>query len=226
MSYLRWILTFPGFALGGWAAFLLVGPASSPLAAAAAGAIAGTAIGTAQWLALRPAACPYWIAASTTGMAVGSAAAATMTGSATSVPALAATGAIAGAAVGLAQGLAFRTGRRTAALWTVGLWTVTVSGAWALGWMTTANVIIDAESGYVSFGASGALVATAITGFALRRILGRRDRLADSPAAGSAVVNSRDAQAPLAPSIVPPSNLLPSAAARPAAVGPAAGTQR
>jgi FtsH-binding integral membrane protein len=216
MSFLRWILSFPGFPLGGWAAFLLVGPAGNPLAAAAAGAIAGTAIGTAQWFALRPAVSPYWIAAGTIGMAVGSAAAATVTGSATSVPALAATGAITGAAVGLAQGLAFRQGPRT-----VALWSVTVSGAWALGWVTTANVIIDAGNGYVSFGASGALVVTALTGFALRRILGRRDGLAAAPAESAAVVDLPDAHSTPTHSSVPTP-----AAARPAAVGPAAGTQR
>ena len=216
MSFLRWILSFPGFPLGGWAAFLLVGPAGNPLAAAAAGAIAGTAIGTAQWLALRPAAGPYWIAASTIGMAAGSAAAATVTGSATSVPALAATGAITGAAVGLAQGLAFRHRPRT-----VALWSVIVSGAWALGWLTTANVIIDAANGYVSFGASGALVVTALTGFALRRILGRREGLAAAPAASAAVMDLPDAH-----STIVPSTVQPPAAARPAAAGPAAGTQR
>jgi hypothetical protein len=220
MSFLRWILSFPGFPLGGWAAFLLVGPAGSPLTSAAGGAIAGTVIGAAQWLALRRAVGPYWIAASTVGMAVGRAAAATVTGSATSGPALAATGAITGAAVGLAQGLAFRHGPRT-----VALWSVAVSGAWALGWVTTANVIIDAGNGYVSFGASGALVVTALTGFALRRILGRRGGLAAAPAAGAAVVDLPDAHSTLEPSTLRPSALQPPAAARPAAMGPAAGTQ-
>ncbi|MDQ0693277.1 hypothetical protein [Arthrobacter sp. W4I7] len=216
MSFLRWILSFPGFPRGGWAAFLLVGPAGSPLAAAGAGAIAGTVIGTAQWLALRSAVGPYWIAAGTIGMAVGSAAAAAVTGSATSVPALAATGAITGVAVGLAQGLAFRHGPRTVGLWTVALWTVAVSGAWALGWVTTANVIVDAGSGYVSFGASGALVVTALTGFVLRRILGRRDGLAAALAASAAVVDLPGAY----------STPVPSTAPRSAAAGPAAGAQR
>jgi hypothetical protein len=205
MSYLRWAFSFLGFPLGGWVAFLLLGSANSPLTAAGAGAIAGTVIGATQWLALRPAVSPYWIAASTTGMGLGSAAAAVVTDSATSVPALALTGAVAGAAVGLGQGVALRRGWRTAVLWAV-----TISGAWVLGWVTTANVIVDADNGYVAFGSSGALVVTAVTGLILRRILGHRSDVTVSPAAGTAVANSPET---------------PSPAARPA-VGPAAGAQQ
>ena len=47
----------------------------------------------------------------------------------------------------------------------------TTSAAWALGWLTTANVIVDAERGYVTFGASGALIVTVITGLVLPRLL-------------------------------------------------------
>ncbi|VXB20771.1 conserved membrane hypothetical protein [Arthrobacter sp. 9AX] len=186
MQYLRWIFSFVGFPLGGWVAFLLVGSANSPLAAAAAGAIAGTAIGAAQWLALRPAVSPAWIAAGTGGMGLGSAAAALTTGSTTTVPGLALTGAIAGAAVGLGQGMVFRRGWRVAALWAV-----TVSGAWALGWVVTANVIVDADSGYVCFGSSGALVVTAITGLVLHRLLGCRGTVAVSPAADAAAAGAQ-----------------------------------
>jgi hypothetical protein len=108
MSFLRWTPSFLGFPPGGWLAFQLAGAANSPLTAAVAGALAGTPIGAAQWLVLRPAVSWHWIAASALGVGAGSAVAATVTGSATTVGALASTGLIAGAAVGSGQGLALR----------------------------------------------------------------------------------------------------------------------
>ncbi|MGO4187501.1 hypothetical protein [Pseudarthrobacter sp. TAF60_1] len=206
MSFLRWAPSFLGFPLGGWLAFLMIGSANSPLTAALAGAIAGGIIGIPQWLALRPAVSWQWIAASTVGMAAGSAIAAAVTGSATSVGALAVTGVLAGAAVGLGQGLALRRGWQITALWAV-----TVSATWALGWVVTANVIVDADSGYVAFGSSGALIVTAGTGLVLRRILGRRPSVIVAPAASAAVGPSPDGR---------------SASVGRAAVGPAAGTRR
>jgi hypothetical protein len=47
-----------------------------------------------------------------------------------------------------------------------------MSVGWAAGWAITANVIVDAESGYVTFGLSGALLVTIVTGIVLRRTLG------------------------------------------------------
>lgn len=187
MSFLRWTPSFLGFPLGGWLALQLVGSANSPLTAAVAGAIAGTLIGAAQWLALRPAVSWHLIAASTLGMGAGSALAATATGSATTVGALAMTGLIAGAAVGLGQGLALRRGWQVTALWTV-----TVGASWALGWTVTANVIVDADRGYVAFGSSGAVVVTVITGLVLRRVLGARTGLSAPPAVRAAVGRSTD----------------------------------
>lgn len=182
MSILRWIPSFLGFPLGGWLAFMLVGSADNPLTASSAGAIAGTLVGAAQYFAMRPAASWLWIAASTVGMSVGSALAAIATGSSTSLGALALTGVIAGAAVGIAQGMVFRRGLHVAALWAV-----TASATWGLGWVVTANVIIDADRGYVVFGTSGALVVTAATGLVLRHILGRRTSRSAPPAASAVV---------------------------------------
>ncbi|MCU1517427.1 MAG: hypothetical protein JWQ75_2148 [Pseudarthrobacter sp.] len=186
MSFLRWIPSFLGFPLGGWLAFLLVGSANNPLAAGVAGAIAGTLIGAGQWLALRPAVSWQWIAASAVGMGAGSALAAAVTGSGTSMGPLSLAGLIAGAAVGLGQGLVIRLGWLAAALWTV-----TVGASWALGWTVTANVIVDADSGYVAFGSSGALAVTLITGLVLRRLLGRRTGLS-APPVSAAVGQSTD----------------------------------
>ncbi|RAM37007.1 hypothetical protein [Arthrobacter globiformis] len=187
MSWFRWLPSFLGFPVGGWLAFQLVGSATSPPTAALAGAVAGTLIGTAQWLALRPAVSWHWIGVSTIGMGVGGALAAAVTGSATTVGALAVTGLIAGAAVGLGQGIAFRRGWRVAVLWTV-----TVGASWMLGWTVTSHVIVDADRGYAAFGSSGALAVTLITGLALRRILGPRRERPVTPAVSAAVGRLRD----------------------------------
>lgn len=182
MSFLRWTPSFLGFPLGGWLAFQLLGPVRSPWTALIAGIIAGGVIGTAQWLTVKPAVSWRWIAASAVGMAAGSTIAAFITGSSTSTDSLVLTGLIVGAVVGAAQGLGLGRGWRIATLWTV-----TVSMTWAIGWLITANVIVDADHGYIAFGSSGAVVVTLITALVLRRILGRRNPLAGPPVATAAV---------------------------------------
>lgn len=167
MSFVRWIPTILGFPLGGWLAIQLSGPNAGPLSAALTGLTVGTVIGAVQWLALGRAVGWRWLVGSVVGMAVGGAIAAIATGSGTSVMALIATGLISGTLVGAAQGLALRRGLLVALVWTA-----TVGIAWAIGWLVTANVIVDAESGYAIFGLSGALVVTVITGLVLRRLIG------------------------------------------------------
>jgi hypothetical protein len=167
MSFLRWAPTFLGFPVGGWLAFQVAGSITGPLTAALAGVIAGAVIGGAQWLALGRVAGWRWFAATLLGTGAGSSLAAIATGAGTTTPALVISGLIVGALVGAAQGVALRRGLRITAIWAA-----TVSMGWALGWLVTANVIVDAENGYVAFGSSGALVATALTGLVLRRILG------------------------------------------------------
>jgi hypothetical protein len=167
MSFLRWAPTFLGFPVGGWLAFQTAGSVTGPLTAALAGIIAGAVIGGAQWLALGRVAGWRWLAATALGMGAGSSLAAVATGAGTTTPALVISGLVTGALVGAAQGFAVHRGLRVTALRAA-----TVSISWALGWLVTANVIVDAENGYVAFGSSGALVATALTGPVLRRILG------------------------------------------------------
>ncbi|MBT2594672.1 hypothetical protein [Arthrobacter sp. ISL-72] len=177
MSFLRWAPTFLGFPVGGWLAFQVAGLITGPLTAALAGVIAGAVIGGAQWLALGPAAGWRWLAGAVLGMGAGSALAAVVTGAGTTTPALVMSGLLTGAVIGAAQGVALQRGLRVRALWAA-----TVSLSWGLGWLVTANVIVDAENGYAAFGSSGALVATALTGLVLRRILGPDVR---RPAAGT-----------------------------------------
>ncbi|MEV7135678.1 hypothetical protein AB0N24_22665 [Arthrobacter sp. NPDC093128] len=166
MSFLRWAPTFLGFPVGGWLAFRVAGSVTGPLTAALAGVIAGAIIGGAQWLALGRAAGWRWLTATVLGMGAGSALAAAATGAGTTTPALVMSGLVTGAVVGTAQGVALHKGLRVTALWAA-----IVSMSWALGWLVTANVIVDVANGYAAFGSSGALVATALTGLVLRRIL-------------------------------------------------------
>ncbi|MDQ0078502.1 hypothetical protein [Arthrobacter oryzae] len=55
-----------------------------------------------------------------------------------------------------------------------------------------ANVIVDAENGYVAFGSSGALVTMAATGLMLRRLLGPAiQRRAESAPAAAASASGK-----------------------------------
>lgn len=191
MSFTRWLATFLGFPLGGFLAVLVVGSVDSPFSASLAGLLAGSVIGTAQWLVLRSHGVGIrWVLHTAAAMAAGNGAAAVVTDAGTTVSDLMVTGLVVGAAVGAAQGVLLGRGRRVAAVWAT-----VVSLAWASGWAVTANVIVDAERGYVTMGASGALFATVVTGLALRRILARTGVRAPSSApagpTGTAVAATR-----------------------------------
>ncbi len=173
MSIIRWAFTVLAFPLGGLAASQLVGPADNPLRAAAAAAIVGTLVGGAQALALGRRGGWRWLVATIAGIVVGAIVSVLVTAGATTVVALVATGLITGVLIGIAQALVLRRSWRVA-----GIWTATVSLSWGLGWLITANVIVDAEKGFAVFGASGALVVTAITATVLRLILGPRAKRA------------------------------------------------
>ena len=168
MSYIRWALTILAFPIGGWIAFQVVGSVDSPLTAAAAAAIAGTLIGAAQGLALGRRIGWRWAIGTLVGMVAGVTLSALLTGAATTVVALAITGLITGLFVGVAQAVTLRRSWRV-----VAIWTATVGLVWAAGWVISANVIaVNIESGFVTFGLSGALVVTVVAALVLRRILG------------------------------------------------------
>ncbi|HEV7567231.1 MAG TPA: hypothetical protein VGO31_14895 [Microbacteriaceae bacterium] len=168
MSLIRWALSILAFPIGGWIAFQLVGSVNSPLTAVAAAAVAGAVIGAAQGLALGRRGGWRWAIATVVGMVAGSVLSALLTGAATIVVALAITGLVTGALVGAAQSATLRRGWRI-----VAAWTATVGLAWSAGWVISANVIaVNIDSGFVTFGLSGALLVTVVTAVVLRRILG------------------------------------------------------
>lgn len=155
---LRWLPTFLGFPVGGFAAALVAGPIDTVAAALLGGAICGSVLGAVQSWAMRANGPPAreWIAATAAGLAVGLALGSAVVGYGTSLGELAAQGAICGLAIGAAQALVLR--GRVAYLWAPAL-----SALWALGWAVSTSIGIDVESQYTVFGASGALVVTAAT---------------------------------------------------------------
>jgi hypothetical protein len=166
-SLLRWLPTFLAFPAAGLLTSLTVGPVDSVASALAGGALAGAVIGGAQWLALRTSGVGRaWWAATVAATALASAAAVALSGAGTTAADLTLRGLVTGAAVGLAQSLATR--RRPPA---VLAWTAVTASAWGVGWWVTSHVIVDAERGYVTFGSSGALLATLLTGAALRLVV-------------------------------------------------------
>jgi hypothetical protein len=167
MAFTRWLPTFLAFPLGGLIAIETVGSREGPLSAAAGGLLVGSVIGVAQWLALRSRGIgPRWAVYTAAAMAGGAAVAAAVTGADTDLAAVMLTGLVVGAAVGAAQATLLARGPRAAAAWTA-----VTAAAWSLGWLATWVTIVDSERGHHSFGASGALLVTVVTGLLLRRVL-------------------------------------------------------
>jgi hypothetical protein len=157
----RWMVSFLGFPLGGFAAWLLTGPVIDATSAVTGGLLTGAVLGAAQAWALRAdrrQTLP-WIVATAVGMAVGLAAGSSLVGFSTTLTDLAVQGAVSGAAVGLAQTVVLwrRTGPVALA------WPGYLAAAWAAGWTVTTLAGIGVEEQFTVFGASGALVVALLT---------------------------------------------------------------
>jgi hypothetical protein len=157
----RWMPTFLGFPIGGYAAYLISGPVDGLTAALIGGAITGAILGAAQaWgLRLRGAAVRHWIAATAAGLMVGLAVGAAVVGYHTDLIDLVVQGAITGLAVGAAQGGLLRAQLGRVA-WA---WPPLLGVLFATGWLVTTGWGIDVDEQFTIFGASGALVVTAAT---------------------------------------------------------------
>jgi hypothetical protein len=157
----RWMLSFAGYPLGGYAALWLTGRVDSPGPALAGGLLTGAILGACQVWAMgqarpRPLA---WILATAVGLMAGVAAGAALVDYQTDLGSLAVQGAVSGALVGIAQAavLAPRLGALALA------WPLLLSGALAIGWAVTASAGIDVGQQFTVFGSSGALVAALLT---------------------------------------------------------------
>jgi hypothetical protein len=157
----RWMVSFAGYPLGGYAAILLVGQVDSFGRALAGGLVTGAILGAVQGWAMRPAG-PRplrWILATAVGLTAGVAAGAALADYQTDLGSLALQGAVCGALVGTTQVVVLLPRLGAASF----LWPPFLSGVFAIGWAVTASAGIDVDQQFTIFGSSGAFVATLLT---------------------------------------------------------------
>jgi len=157
----RWMVSFAGYPLGGYAAYLLIGAVDGPGPALAGGLLTGAILGAVQAWALgngapRPLA---WILATALGLMAGVAAGAALVDYRTDLGSLVIQGAVGGAMVGIAQAAVLVPRLGALAL----VWPLYLSGVFAVGWAVTTSAGIDVDQQFTIFGSSGALVATLLT---------------------------------------------------------------
>jgi len=147
---------------------MISGRIDAPLSALTGGAIAGLIIGAGQALTssnrLRP---RTWIPATVLGMSAGLALGAAVVGYRTALPDLALMGALNGLVLGVAQAFALprALGRRR---W---IWAVAMAALWSLGWTVTTLAQVAVGQQFIVFGATGAVLVTAIAGILLSRLI-------------------------------------------------------
>jgi hypothetical protein len=171
-AWALWTVGFLAFPIAGLAGRAVAGPVDGLLPAVLGGVVTGLVVGIGQSLAGRGAVrAVRWIPASAIGMAAGLAVGASVVGYRTSPADLALMGVLTGAPLGLAQALALPpTTRRR---W---LWAVATPALWGLGWTVTTLVGVDVDAQYTIFGATGAVVVSALSGLVLHGLLVREQR--------------------------------------------------
>ena len=157
----RWLVSFLGFPIGGYASYLLIGPVDSLIPSLLGGLLTGAVLGSLQAWALgrsRPSA-TRWIIATALGLMVGLGVGAAVVGYQTTLTALIVQGAVTGLGVGAAQAvvLAPLLGRAAVA------WPAALAAIWAVGWAVTYAFGIQVDQQFTVFGSSGAVVVTALT---------------------------------------------------------------
>lgn len=169
----RWMVSFLGYPLGGYAALLLTGRVDSPGPALAGGFLTGAILGAIQVWAMgqarpRPLA---WILATAVGLMAGVAAGAAVVDYQTDLGSLVVQGAMTGLLVGIAQAVVLVPRHGALAF----AWPIFLSGTFAIGWAVTTSIGIDVDQQFTIFGSSGALVATLFTAVLPLVLNSRRD---------------------------------------------------
>ena len=167
-AWLLWTTGFLALPVGGYAGTLITGRIDDLLSAVTGGAAAGLIIGTVQALTSSHRVRPVtWIPATVLGMSAGLALGAAAAGYRTGLPDLVLMGALNGLVLGVAQALALprQLGRRR---W---FWAAAIPALWSLGWTVTTLANIAVEQQFIVFGASGAVLVTAMTGLIMNRLL-------------------------------------------------------
>jgi hypothetical protein len=157
----RWMVSFAGYPLGGYAVFLTIGHVDGPGAALAGGLLTGLILGVIQAWALGQEQRLRWAWTSATGagLMAGVVVGAGMVGYRTDLRSLVIQGAVSGALLGIAQAAALF--RRLGAV--VFVWPFLLGGTFAVGWAVTTLAGIDVDQQFTVFGSSGALVAALLT---------------------------------------------------------------
>ena len=167
-AWLLWTTSFLALPVGGYAGTIITGRIDDPLSAVIGGATAGLIIGAGQALAGSHRVKPVtWIPATVLGMSAGLALGAAAVDYRTALADLVLMGALNGLILGVTQALALprQVGRRR---W---LWAAAMTALWSLGWTVTTLAGIAVDQQFIVFGASGAVLVTAITGLLLNRLL-------------------------------------------------------
>lgn len=160
-SWLLWTLSFVSFPIAGVAAGAIAGPVDTAGSALLGGLITGAVIGAGQsLLSSRRLDWRRWIPASAAGLAVGLAGGAALVRYHTGLADLALMGAVTGVALGLAQTVVLRR-------W---IWAAAMPVLWALGWTVTTLAGVEVDRQFTVFGATGAIVVSALSGLLLGRI--------------------------------------------------------
>ena len=162
----RWTATFVGFPLAGVVARGAVGNIDGASAAALGGLVGGLTLGTLQATigGLARGQRVRWVLGTGVGLAVGLTAGAAAIDYRTDAASLVLLGAISGAVVGAAQAASSVMGAADRLRWMLA-----TPVLWAVGWLITANVIVDADRQHAVFGASGALAVSLLSGLLAER---------------------------------------------------------
>ncbi|MCU0475869.1 MAG: hypothetical protein MUC99_07125 [Anaerolineae bacterium] len=161
-TFVRWVVAFLGFPVGGLAATSLIGVLENPLDGLLGGLIAGAGIGLAHGLALR-ASLWRWALASALGLGVGVWAGVVLFSASHDLATILMRAPLAGLGLGAAQAVLVRGTLRLA--WA---WPLLTAGMFVAAWWVSALVITtNLQAGFVVFGASGALLYQGVTGLAL-----------------------------------------------------------
>ena len=163
-----WLAVALAFPIAGYIGWKAGGRVDDPAGALVGGSLTGAGLAAVQWWAARgafgrPAA---WIGAGGAAYGAGLAAGAALVGYDTGTGSLALMGLVSGAALGAAQGLVLlrRGDRRLAAAWGAAMPVL-----FALGWVAAATIGVSVEEQFTVFGASGAILFTALSGLVLAR---------------------------------------------------------
>jgi hypothetical protein len=167
-DYAKWLAVFLAYPIAGFLGRVIANPADGLIFAFLTAAVAGAVLGLAQWLALgRHVSVARWVGATALGLGVSFVIVQAF--GATTSAAAPVIGAVTGLGVGLAQSLL-----RADRIPSPAIWIPTMGVAWAIAWVVTTSIGVQAEAGWPIVGVSGALVAQILTGIVLLAATRRR----------------------------------------------------